>query len=201
MASNLYLAPYRAYDPTIGRWINRDPIAEDGGLNLYTYVGNNPPRSTDPLGLYTLDQTAAQQIGSYIQNTQRAISVIQRLQRNSDSIGYIDYQNAMKGAGFTDAGFAGAGAIKSTDRAAAITEAINHVERSPLLTLERWGGVFAGLASDGFYSIFTAGRLDPNSAMYYYTLGELNAEKLLLRNLMDVQQQLVEAGLLKPRCP
>jgi RHS repeat-associated protein len=31
-ASNLYLPPYRGYDPTIGRWINRDPIGEAGGL-------------------------------------------------------------------------------------------------------------------------------------------------------------------------
>ncbi|MEG0588136.1 MAG: RHS repeat-associated core domain-containing protein, partial [Akkermansia sp.] len=26
---------YRHYNPTGGRWINRDPIAEQGGLNLY----------------------------------------------------------------------------------------------------------------------------------------------------------------------
>ena len=39
------------YDPTIGRWLSRDPIAEDGGLNLYGYVGNNPANLVDPLGL------------------------------------------------------------------------------------------------------------------------------------------------------
>ncbi len=31
---------YRHYNPTDGRWINRDPIAEQGGRNLYTFVGN-----------------------------------------------------------------------------------------------------------------------------------------------------------------
>jgi len=35
----------------LGRWISRDPIAEKGGLNLYAYVLNNPPRFVDPLGL------------------------------------------------------------------------------------------------------------------------------------------------------
>ncbi|MEQ1750474.1 MAG: RHS repeat-associated core domain-containing protein, partial [Prosthecobacter sp.] len=51
-ASGLELALYRAYDPELGRWISEDPLGEDGGLNLYGYVGNNPLMGTDPLGLY-----------------------------------------------------------------------------------------------------------------------------------------------------
>jgi len=34
-----------------GGWISRDPIAEEGGINLYGYVLNNPIRLIDPLGL------------------------------------------------------------------------------------------------------------------------------------------------------
>lgn len=50
------------YDPTIGRWLSRDPIAETGGLNLYGYVDNQPIRLIDPLGLIdSLDATAATQ--------------------------------------------------------------------------------------------------------------------------------------------
>ncbi|MBN1489015.1 MAG: RHS repeat-associated core domain-containing protein [Phycisphaerae bacterium] len=33
------------------RWLNRDPIEEDGGLNLYAFVENCPLRGIDPLGL------------------------------------------------------------------------------------------------------------------------------------------------------
>ena len=49
--SNLDLATYRAYDPDLGRWLNRDPIAEDGGLNLYGYVFGDPTNSVDRDGL------------------------------------------------------------------------------------------------------------------------------------------------------
>ncbi|MBN8460559.1 MAG: RHS repeat-associated core domain-containing protein [Verrucomicrobia bacterium] len=37
----LYYYGYRWYDPLTGRWPSRDPIGEDGGLNLYGFVGNN----------------------------------------------------------------------------------------------------------------------------------------------------------------
>ena len=50
-ASGLLLAPYRAFDPDLGRWLSEDPIAEAGGLNLYGYVGNGPVGGVDPLGL------------------------------------------------------------------------------------------------------------------------------------------------------
>jgi len=49
--SNLDLATYRAYDPDLGRWLSRDPMGEEGGLNLYSYEGNDPLNDIDPLGL------------------------------------------------------------------------------------------------------------------------------------------------------
>jgi hypothetical protein len=45
---------HASYDPTTGRWFSRDPIQEQGGLNLYGFVQNNGISSIDPLGLATL---------------------------------------------------------------------------------------------------------------------------------------------------
>jgi RHS repeat-associated protein len=41
---------YRHYDPAMGRWTSRDPIEEEGGLNLYKFVGNTPSNGFDVLG-------------------------------------------------------------------------------------------------------------------------------------------------------
>jgi RHS repeat-associated protein len=49
-ASGLDFAMYRAYDPAHARWLNRDPIGEAGGANLYAYAGGNPTSTIDPLG-------------------------------------------------------------------------------------------------------------------------------------------------------
>ena len=51
LASGLNLATYRQQDGATGRWINRDPILELGGLNLYGYTFGKPLNNFDPLGL------------------------------------------------------------------------------------------------------------------------------------------------------
>jgi RHS repeat-associated protein len=47
----LYYYGYRFYDPNLQRWLNRDPIGEFEGINLYAFVLNSPPSLMDPLGL------------------------------------------------------------------------------------------------------------------------------------------------------
>ena len=57
--SGLLYYGYRHYDPTHGRWLNRDPLGERGGVNLYGMVRNSPVSSIDRLGLalYAFDGT------------------------------------------------------------------------------------------------------------------------------------------------
>ena len=54
-ASGLVYFGYRFYVPYMERWLNRDPIGTDGGLNIYGYVENNPLIYVDPHGLFLCD--------------------------------------------------------------------------------------------------------------------------------------------------
>jgi RHS repeat-associated protein len=49
--TGLYLMGARWYSAELGRFIEQDPIAEGGGLNLYAYVGSSPTLWVDPSGL------------------------------------------------------------------------------------------------------------------------------------------------------
>jgi RHS repeat-associated protein len=40
----------RYLNTSTGRWLNRDPIGEEGGINLYSFVDNNPFSYIDPPG-------------------------------------------------------------------------------------------------------------------------------------------------------
>lgn len=42
------------YSPSLGRFLSRDPIAEQGGRNLYAFVRNNPILEVESLGLAKL---------------------------------------------------------------------------------------------------------------------------------------------------
>jgi len=46
----LILCTHRYYDPANGRWLTRDPIGYDGGINLYSYCNNDPVNECDPIG-------------------------------------------------------------------------------------------------------------------------------------------------------
>jgi RHS repeat-associated protein len=48
--TGLHYNRYRYYDPAVGRFLSKDPIGFNGGLNLYQYAPN-PIEWVDPLGL------------------------------------------------------------------------------------------------------------------------------------------------------
>lgn len=83
----------RYYSPSLGRFVNRDPKGEDGGLNLYAFCRNNGVNSWDYLGMddgFTI--------------------IDKQLSMTSDGRVYYDYGRAVyanrapKGSGFSMSG-------------------------------------------------------------------------------------------------
>ena len=50
------------YDPGAQRWLNRDPIGEQGGVNIYHFVLNNPIDNGDAMGLHPFTGTSDPEI-------------------------------------------------------------------------------------------------------------------------------------------
>jgi RHS repeat-associated protein len=48
---------YRYYQPSTGRWPNRDPLGEEGGRNLYCFVSNDSVHTVDLLGRAAWEHT------------------------------------------------------------------------------------------------------------------------------------------------
>jgi len=56
--TGLYHVRERMYHPTLGRWLQRDPLGYVDGMSLYEYVGSNPMAYSDSLGTATKEVDA-----------------------------------------------------------------------------------------------------------------------------------------------
>ena len=76
----------------VTHWLARDPIGENGGLNLYAYVGNDPINAIDPSGLVLVVDPSISgsylQAGHYLWQDPTMRKILQNL-INSPTIYYI----------------------------------------------------------------------------------------------------------------
>jgi RHS repeat-associated protein len=96
--SGLSLYPFRPYDPVLQQWLQRDPIGENGGINLYGFVGNNPIGRIDPRGLAWYDYIPG--LGPGIAQAQGTAAMNSMLSANGYN-GMQDFQQQHPGFGGT----------------------------------------------------------------------------------------------------
>lgn len=95
----------RDYDSEIGRWTTKDPAGFEGGVNLYTYVDNDPVNVIDPEGeLAFLIPILAGAAGG------AAIDIGLQLLLNGGNFSCIDWGQVALSAGL---GALGGGALKA----------------------------------------------------------------------------------------
>ena len=107
--TGLLCLTHRYYDPGTGRFINRDPIGYEGGVNLYGFAGGNPVNRIDPNGTQSfwwyLWDTVNQQLNPFAKQrhnplegtshdpAQASLQVTQEQELEKISSGKIPYNN------------------------------------------------------------------------------------------------------------
>jgi RHS repeat-associated protein len=82
---------YRYYSAELGRWLNREPIRERGGMNLYGMLGNGIINSNDSLGLLNWDN----QTPIAFKKLQTALCILKKLGISEVSSPYEELVNAI----------------------------------------------------------------------------------------------------------
>lgn len=185
--SDLTFAPLRIYSPELGRFISRDPIGEDGGLNLYEYVRNNSVNHTDPLGLQDIPtmgtmyiSLSQQQAASgYVQGLASAQLVGVSPERVAQLAGAQNVNFSNMNTTFLATGAVGGAAVVGITGVAVAPSAFGAAMSIPILYPEATVGIATVLANlsglnDGNAPAYTGDPYDMYSAAALDLYDKLN---------------------------
>src|ERR1043166_6528197 len=97
------------YNPTIGKWLSRDPVGHAGGITLYGFIKNEPVSDNDPLGLCSRDACGpdiTDRLRNEIRNNQldpRVIDIAERYRHLRTFMqALVDFANLVRTGGEYD---------------------------------------------------------------------------------------------------
>lgn len=102
------------YDPGQGRWLSRDPIGEEGGVNLYGFVGNDGVSHLDSHGLKVTKYSASDGTATYTDGS--GLSANEDGKTTAYWEGAVKYQGPSNKGNCTWIGFSGKLRVKSIVR-------------------------------------------------------------------------------------
>ena len=192
--AGLVLCTHRYYSPDLARWLTRDPMGYEGGINVYAYCEDNPVGMIDPLGLDAFDDLTSLMSGW---GSGLSFGLTDRIQ---DCMGTGQYVNR-------NSGYYAAGTVIGTVHQVLITRRLK-LPSGILARLVRYGSlktigqmatskncVAIAYLVDQLYATGKVGELAASGTLNFWSIEALFGRTLsLVKNFLEIESRMAAAG-------